>query len=178
MNRSLIANRYAKALFMLAQEQQVLDDVYQDMKLLLNYCKEAEGFIELLYSPVIKPGQKRKAFHSVLDGAISINSRNLVDLLITNKREVLLEDISRQVVELYKSDKGIKTVTVFTAIALNDSQFQALKQFLHDHLRASIELTIKVKPELLGGFILMVDGKMADASMSSKLKKIKRQLLS
>ncbi|MCT4589194.1 MAG: ATP synthase F1 subunit delta [Carboxylicivirga sp.] len=178
MNRSLIADRYAKALFKLAAEQQELERIYKDVNLLQSYCKEAEGFTELLTSPVLKPAQKKKAFHSVLEGKIAVNTLNLIDLLISNNREVLLEDINRRFIWLYKNEKGIKEVTVFTAVEFDQEQHKVLDQFLQEQFKAPIELIIKVKPDLLGGFILKVDGKMADASMSSKLKQIKKQLLS
>lgn len=178
MNRSLIADRYAKALFKLATETQELERIYEDVNLLQSYCKEAEGFTELLTSPVLKPAQKKQAFHSVLEGKVANNTLNLVDLLIANNREVLLEDINRRFIWLYKNEKGIKEVTVFTAVEFDAKQQAILDQFLQDQFKAPIELTVKVKPELLGGFILKVDGKMADASMSSKLKQIKKQLLS
>ncbi|MBS2213059.1 ATP synthase F1 subunit delta [Carboxylicivirga mesophila] len=178
MNRSLIADRYAKALFKLAMEQKELEQIYQDVNMLQSYCNDAEGFTDLLNSPVVKPGQKKQAFHSVLEGKVNRSTLNLLDLLITNNREVLLADINRRFIWLYKNEKGIKEVTVYTAIDFDDQQHDVLNQFLKEQFKAPIELTIKVKPELLGGFILKVDGKMADASMSTKLKQIKKQLLS
>ncbi len=74
--------------------------------------------------------------------------------------------------------KGIKEVKLYTAAPFDEQQSEALLQFLKNQFKAPIELSVKVKPDLLGGFILTVDGKMADASMSTKLKEIKKQLLS
>jgi len=178
MNRSLIADRYAKALFKLAIEQKELEQIYKDVNTLQAYCKDADEFTDLLNSPVLKPAQKKQAFHSVLEGKIAISTLNLIDLLIANNREVLLEDINRRFVWLYKNEKGIKEVALYTAIEFDEKQRATLDQFLQKQFNAPIELTVKVKPELLGGFILTIDGKMADASMSSKLKQIKKQLLS
>ena len=178
MNRSLIADRYAKALFKLATEQKELERIYNDVNLLQSYCSDAEGFTDLLNSPVLKPAQKKQAFHSVLEGKVAGISLNLLDLLIANNREVLLEDINRRFIWLYKNEKGIKEVTLYTAIEFDEQQRDTLNQFLHNQFKTPIELTLKVKPELLGGFILTIDGKMADASMSTKLKEIKKQLLS
>lgn len=178
MNRSLIADRYAKALFKLAIEQNELERIYNDVCMLQVYCKEAEGFTDLLSSPVIKPAQKKQAFHTVLNGKVEKNTLNLIDLLISNNRELLLEDINRRFIYLYKTEKGIKEVTLYTAVEFDTEQSEKLNLFLQEQFKAPIELTLKVKPELLGGFVLTIDGKMADASMSSKLKQIKKQLLS
>lgn len=178
MNRSLIADRYAKALFKLAVEQNELEQIYKDVNVLQDICANADGFTDLLSSPVIKPSQKKQAFFSVLDGKVSTSTINLIGLLVANNREVLLEDINRRFIWLYKNEKGIKEVTLFTAVEFDSQQNKTLDDFLQEEFKAPIELTVKVKPELLGGFVLTVDGKMADASMSSKLKQIKKQLLS
>ncbi|MCU4175905.1 ATP synthase F1 subunit delta [Carboxylicivirga sp. N1Y90] len=178
MNRSLIANRYAKALFKLALEQGNLDKINSDVKLLQSYCNEADGFLDLLMSPIIKPGQKKHAIHSVLDKKISVSTMNFLDLLIQNNREVLIEDINRGYESLYKNHLGVKDVTLYTAIKMDKEQLQALDDFLKQQFNAPIELTLKVNPDLLGGFKITIDGKLADASLSSKLKKMKKQLLS
>lgn len=178
MNRSLIVDRYAKAMFKLATEQNELEQVYADINALQSFCDDAEGFTELLNNPVIKPGKKKEAFHSVLKDKVNITTLNLLDLLITNNREILLEDINRRFIWLYKNQKGIKEVAIYTAVSFDDDQRANLDSFLQEQFKSPIELTIKVKPELIGGFILTVDGKMADASLRSKLKQIKKQLLS
>nr|WP_321407391.1 ATP synthase F1 subunit delta [uncultured Carboxylicivirga sp.] len=178
MNRSLIANRYASALFKLASEQGNLEQVNNDIILLKSYCDEAEGFIELLNSPVVKPQQKKDALHSVLEKRIQNSTMSFIDLLINNSREVLLEDIIRGFISLFKKEKGIKAVTLYTAIELDKQQVDGLMQYLRKQFNSPIELILKVDPALLGGFKLTIDGKMADASLSSKLKNMKKQLLS
>ncbi len=178
MNRSLIADRYAKAVFKLAIEQSELEKAAKDMALLHSFCKEGGTFTELLASPVIKPRHKKDMLHSVLEGHISTISLNFLDLLLTNNREMLLEDIVRRFISLHKEQQGIKAVVLYSAIDLEESYHSQIKKYLEDQFKVPIELTIKTKPELIGGFILTVDGKMADASISSKLKYIKKELLS
>ena len=178
MNRSLIANRYAKALFKIASEQDNLEQVHNDVQLLQSYCTDAEGFNELLNSPVIKPLQKKQALHSVLEKKVESSTLAFIDLLIANNREALLEDINRCFNRMYKEEKGIKAVTLYTAVEMDQQQLDALNLFLQKQFDAPIDLNLKVNPEILGGFKLTIDGKMADASLSSKLKNMKKQLLS
>nr|WP_321450263.1 ATP synthase F1 subunit delta [uncultured Carboxylicivirga sp.] len=177
MNRSLIANRYATALYKLASEEGNLERVNADVLLMQSYIKEAEGFEELLNSPVIKPQQKKVVLHSVLENQVDPSTMSFIDLLIANSREELLEDINRGFIQMYKEEKGIKAVTLYTAVRLGSDQEQGLVDFLRKQFNSPIELILKVDPELLGGFKLTIDGKMADASLSSKLKNMKKQLL-
>lgn len=178
MNRSLIADRYAKALFKLADERANLEQVSKDMALLQSYCDEASNFAELINSPVIQPSQKKKMIHSVLDGNIDKITLNLLDLLFDNKREMFLEDINRRFISLYKEKKGIKAVVIYSAIALEEDYVSNVKSYLEEQFKVPVELAVKNRPDLLGGFILTVDGKMVDASLSSKLKEMKQELLS
>jgi len=178
MNRSLIANRYAKALFKLAIEQDNLERIHSDVALLQQYCIEVDSFTDILVSPVIKPGKKKQMFQDVLKSKIDRSTMRLLVLLVDNNREELLTDINRQFIHLFKDNKGIKEVAFYTAVAMDQDHIDQLKAFLKEQFKAPIQLSVKIKPELLGGFILTVDGKMVDASISSKLKQIKKELLS
>lgn len=178
MNRSLIADRYAKAVFKLAIEQSSLEQTSNDMALLQSYCNEGDTFSDLLASPVIKPEQKQRMLHSVLEGNINDITLNLLNLLLANKREELLQDVIRRFVTLYKEQQGIKEVVLYSAIRLEENYIASVKSFLEEQFKTPIELSVKTKEDLLGGFIITVDGKMADASLSSKLKQIKKELLS
>lgn len=177
MNRSLIADRYAKALFKLAHDQANLERVYADIQALQSYCKEAEGFRELLVSPIIAPGKKKTVFRAVLAKQLSPSTLQLFDLLVTNNREAILMDINLRFISLYKQSKGIRVVGLYTAIPFDQSHTDTIHAFMEEQLKGPIELTVKVKPELLGGFILTVDDKMVDASLSAKLRDIKKKLL-
>lgn len=178
MNRSLIADRYAKALFKLAVEQKNLEQIHKDISLLKQYCDEAEEFENLLVNPLIKPGKKKQLFYSVLNDHIATSTMRLIDLLVDNNREELLVDIIRRFITLFKQNSGIKTVALYLATEMDQDHINYIKSYLKEQLKAPIELSVKIKPELLGGFILTVDGKMVDASLHSKLKQVKKQLLS
>ncbi len=177
MNDSLISVRYAKALFLLSKEKKEVDHVYEDMKKLSDYLKSSNELISLLESPVITPGNKKKAFSSVFKKQIHELTMNFLNVLIDNKREILLSAIARDYQDFYKAEKKIKSVTLYTAFKLTDDYLQKVKGILQKELDAKIEMKIRVRDNLIGGFILMVDGKMMDASVAHKLKEIKKKLL-
>ena len=58
MATSLIAQRYAKAIFELSVEMNVVEDVKSDMELIQSVCSSNKDFIHLLKSPVIRPNKK------------------------------------------------------------------------------------------------------------------------
>ncbi|WP_066630201.1 ATP synthase F1 subunit delta [Labilibacter marinus] len=178
MNNSLISVRYAKALFLLSKEKGEVDNVYNDMNMLYQYCSDTKEFKELLSSPVITPAKKKKALKTVFDKHVNQLTINFLAIMVDNKREALLDDIARNYIDFYKKEKDLKTVTLFTASQLNEDYLEKIKDLLQVELAAKIEMNVRVRDNLIGGFVLMVDGKMMDASVANKLKEIKKKLLS
>ncbi len=178
MDHSLISVRYAKALFELSQEKSIVENVKNDMLLLADQCSKTPSFNDLLKSPVITPSEKKKAFQSIFKEYINEITMNFLYLIIDNQREELLADIARNFIDFYKKQTGLKTATIYTAFPLSDEYLVKVKDLLENELKADIELNINVQEHLIGGFILMVDGKMIDASIFNKLKVLKSKLLS
>ncbi len=178
MNTSLISVRYAKALFLLSKDKGVVEQVYTDMAVLLDYCNNVDEFNELLNSPVIKPGKKKKALKSIFDNRVNPLTLNFLTIMVNNKRESLLASIARNVIDFYKEEKKIKSVALYTAVPLEDAHLLSIKDLLQKELDAKIDMTVRVRDNLIGGFILMVDGKMIDATIANKLKELKKKLLS
>ncbi len=177
MDYSLISVRYAKALFLLCEEKNIVKKVYDDMILLDEQYKTVDSFREFIGNPVIKPAQKKKTLKAIFEQHVNETTLNFLHLLVENKREIMLDSIVRNFIDKYKAQKGIKSATIYTAIPLPKDYVEKVQSLLEEDLNCKIELTIGVKENLLGGFILMVDGKMMDASILTKLKALKNKLL-
>lgn len=90
----------------------------------------------------------------------------------------MLASIARNVVDFYKEERNIKSVALYTAVQLEEEHLLSIKNLLQNELDAKIDMTVRVRDNLIGGFILMVDGKMLDATIANKLKELKKKLLS
>lgn len=178
MNQSLVAIRYAKALFNLAKEKSVLEKVYNDLvffRELLSSSSELKGFIN---SPLYKPSKKKEMVKLLNQSKIESITLQFLYLVIDKKRESILPEIIQNYQDLYRKEKNIKRVLFKSPSKLDPSFYDALKRQIENSLNAQIELTTEQNPELLGGFVLMVDGKLMDASISNQLKQIQKRLLS
>jgi F-type H+-transporting ATPase subunit delta len=177
VNQSLIAVRYAKALFKLGLEKGNLAMLHGDLTAVKQAITDSDDLKSLLTSPLIKPTRKKEFFDTLFQKRINKDSLSFLFLVIDKKREEILLQIIRDFGDLYRGYKRIKSVSFISATPLDVDFQQQLEQFLQQTLKAEIELTIVIKKELLGGFILMVDGKLMDASIAHQLRQIKRQLL-
>lgn len=177
MDQSKINVRYARAFFNMGKEKNLTRELRTDAGLITNVCMTSSDFNLLLESPVVKTSNKVKAIRSVFEGRIHELSLNFLVLITGNNRERYIPGIFRNLEELYRQEEGIRTAVLTGAQLLDDSIVLQVKQILEKEYNAKVELSQKVNEELIGGFILRVDDKQYDASISTQLKKIKEQLL-
>ena len=176
MNESQISVRYAKALFNSAYEKKILDKVYEDMKLLADTCKQQE-FQYLLLVPTLKPSEKVKVVEQLFKSRISETSMALIDLVIENKRDIYLSGIARNFNDLYRKAMKINSASMVTAEPLDEQALLRIKELLGKTYDSKVELSTRVNQEVIGGFILTIENMQYDASVSTSLKKFRKQLL-
>ena len=177
MNQSSITVRYAKAFFSTAKEKDLLEVLKADINLVYNVCDESTDFILLLDSPVVKTSKKAQLINTIFKGKINDLTLNFLQLVIKNKREVHIPGICRNFLGLTRVEQNVKSAMLTTASEINPDSLKSIEKMLEKELNATIELSIKIKPELIGGLVLRLDDKQLDASVSTQLKKIKHKLL-
>jgi F-type H+-transporting ATPase subunit delta len=176
MNESQISVRYAKALFQLAEEKQILDRISRDMELLSAACR-IKDFRYLLAVPSFQASRKRAIVESILKSHISESSMSMIALVISNKREIYLPDIARNFGDLYRRARGIRSASFVTATAVGEEVIDKIKKMIADAYKSEVDLTAKVDENLIGGFMLTVEDQRYNASVSGSLRKMKNQLL-
>lgn len=178
MNYSIIAGRYAKALFLVGTDNDCLEALKADVELLSDTIEKNPSFAHILDSPIIKPEDKRRVMNDLLSKRVHPMTMNFINTLIKNKREIMLPDISRRFIELYEQHKGIVRAHIVSASPLDESSKSRLKKQLDQLFGADVLISAKVQPELIGGFIFKVDDVQYDASISSGLQRMRKQLTS
>jgi F-type H+-transporting ATPase subunit delta len=178
MQNPRLAIRYAKSLLDLAQEQNKLELVYGDMKLLDNICKTNREFANVLKSPIIKEDKKNRIIESVTEGRINSLTASFIKLLGSKSREANLPEIISSFIEQYNVAKGIHRVKLTTAIEVSDE----IKNDFISKIKASegvehIELETLVDEDLVGGFVLEMEGYLADASIRRDLNDVQKQFM-
>jgi F-type H+-transporting ATPase subunit delta len=174
MANSTIAFRYAKSLIQLASENNKEEDVYNDMSKLLKYCQKVKDFRLLLQSPLIKTDKKISTFKALLKGDVTAITYKFLTLLAKNKRESYLEKIATEYIDQYKTKLNISTVTITSAVKLDEGTRERLLGILKNLLKAKIELHEKIDPKIIGGFVLTVGNRQADMSVLRQLKRLNK----
>lgn len=177
MNQSKISVRYAKAFYEYALEKGALENVIADAKMLSKSLNEIAELSEVFKNPIVKPSNKKSFVNSLLDGKVSKETTEFLNLIITNGREMFIQDILRNVLDIYRKEKGITEVVLTSAVPLSQQQEQSIVDYVKKEKHTEVELQKKVDPSLLGGFVLRIEDMQYDASVSSRLKQVKKELI-
>jgi F-type H+-transporting ATPase subunit delta len=177
LNESKISVRYAKAFFSSAVERNLLEVVKKEVDLLLQLLQSQPRLKELLASPVVKTKEKSVFIDKIFKDRFSELTVDFLHLLLKNNRELFLMEMCLNFRVLYSKATGIKSAELITAMKLDEDQLQQFNDLIQAHFGGKAEVVTKVDELLLGGFILKVEDQQLDASVSTQLKKMRRELV-
>lgn len=176
MNYSAIAVRYAKALFSLAKERNVLSIVKDDMAQIVSVCEQDEVFNRFLENPVLPFAKKIQIFDTVFKQADKL-TLDFIHLITKKRREAFLKQMALDFLNLYKTEKGIKTVHFASVKKIDDQVRKEIINIIKDNFNAETELIETTDDNLIGGFLIRIDDLQYDASVAKQLEHIKREIV-
>ncbi|MGY3147498.1 F-type H+-transporting ATPase subunit delta [Bradyrhizobium sp. USDA 3397] len=172
-----VSGRYATALFELARDQNVVDEVKADLDKFDAMLNESADLKRLVRSPVFAADAQSKALSAVLDKAgIAGITANFLKVLTANRRLFAVADVSRAFRALVARFKGETTADVTVAEALSDKNLDALKVALKSVTGKDVALNVKVDPSIIGGLVVKLGSRMVDGSLRTKLNSIKHAM--
>lgn len=176
MNDSKIPVRYAKAVFDLALEKNVIDKVYLDMQSLLHVCSVKE-VRQVLDNPVIPPKKRKEILVALLGERTETLTSSFIDLIFSQGRESCLAAASRDFIDLTRKHRGIRQVTVTTAVPVSENIRKEIAKVIAENKAEKIEFIEQVDSSIMGGFILRVDDSYIDASVRNRLDRFRKEFL-
>ena len=108
--------------------------------------------------------------------SLSEGSKRLIDLLATNNRINLLDQVAEQFIAIYQVQQGKQTVRVTTAVPLTATLEETILSKAKELSSAKLKLSSVVDPSIIGGFILRIGDLQYNASVVQKLDTLKREL--
>jgi len=176
MNTTLVAQRYAHALFQLALEMGAVEEVYQDSKLISKTCEESRDLRLLLKSPIVHGEKKLSIITAIFSAALNPITFTYLKIMVRKRRESYIREIAAQFVEVYKEYKNILTVHFASPIKPGDENRGLVLELMKRFTTANVELIEEVNAELIGGFVLSWSDKQYDASISREIQEMRRAM--
>ncbi|MBV9824665.1 MAG: F0F1 ATP synthase subunit delta [Alphaproteobacteria bacterium] len=169
-----LAERYAAALFDLADEQHALDTVAGDLRELWAMLQTSPDLARLLRSPVLTRDAQGKAIAAIGSQAgLSELTRNFLGIVARNRRLFEIPGMITAFLAQLAERRGEVTAEVTVAQPLDEERQVALTEQLRRAVGSRVTVDIKVNPALLGGMIVRVGSRMVDASLNSRLQRLR-----
>lgn len=171
------ASEYAKALFLLSEEENNTDLTVNDAKTVLEVLKKNPDYRNLADTPALPTREKvaliDEAFHDV--------DRNLLSLMkiLCEKREFYsLPRVLGDYLSVVDDSRGILNVTAITAVPMLSRQSEAMKARLETMTGKNVRIENIVDPKVLGGVRLRYAGVQLDSTLESRLNALEKSLKS
>ncbi len=169
-----LAERYAAALFDLADARHALDAIAGDLRELRAMLHESGDLARLLRSPVLSREEQGTAIAALAERAgLSALTRDFLGVVARNRRLFAVPAMIEAYLKKLAERRGEVTAEVTVAQPLNEARQAALTEQLRRALGARVSVDIRVDPALLGGMIVKVGSRLIDASLSSRLQRLR-----
>ncbi len=176
MDRGMISRRYAQALLMYAQKHEKDKQVYQETRILSRVYQEYPSLRRVMSNFMLTTAKKIEIINACIQEGMSNEMEHFIRLLILEKREEFLQEICLSYEILFREANNWHDVIVITAAPLQKETEQKIKIKLESSINGTVNIHTKVSPSLIGGYIILWDTYRLDASVASRLKRIKRRL--
>ena len=168
-----LADRYAAALFDLADERKSLDELAADLRQLRAMLADSADLRRLVRSPILSRADQGRAIAAVADGAgLQPLTRNFLGLVARNRRLFAVPSMIDAYLARLAARRGEVTAEIVAAQALTPAQLDAVSEQLRKAMGSKVAVEVRVDPALLGGLVVKVGSRMVDASLRSKLHRL------
>ncbi len=173
---NLVSERYATALYDMAQEAQVHAEVYDQLCAIDKLFAANPDYSKLLISPAVIFFEKKAAIEQAFAGKVHVYVLNFLYLLTEKQRIAALPEIVQAYQDLHYAAQGICEVKVTTAVTIDPAQAQALTEKLSKLLQKQVILKNKVEGSIMGGVKIDVDNRQIDSTIRTRLAELGRQI--
>jgi F-type H+-transporting ATPase subunit delta len=170
-----IAQVYARSLFEVAQEHDRLDVVRDQIGQFADALNESRELQTFFFSPYFSTEEKTDGLDKALDGEDDV-VRNFLAVLIENHRMPALFRIRRELDAMWRDVNKLLPVQVTSAVELDEAVTRQIGEEIGRQTGRKVELSTNVDPDVLGGIVLRVGNSILDASIRTRLDRLRKQV--
>ena len=169
------ARVYAEALFDVAKGKGKLDAVRDELAQFADALDSNRELQVFFFSPYFSSAEKAEGLKRAVEGA-DPELLNFLELLIEKGRMTEVFRIRRHLDELWKEENRRLDVTVTSAVELDRAVVEKVGEEIERQTGRKVELASRVDGEILGGIVLQVGNMVLDASIRSRLEKLRKSV--
>ncbi len=170
-----IADVYARSLFEVARENDVLDDIKEQLDDFSDALQESSELRTYFFSPYFSSEEKKDGLERVVDDADERLLRFL-SLLAERHRLPVIHRIRRRFDELWADERQLINVEITSAVELDEDIANEIGDRIREQTGRDVELSTNVDPDIIGGLVIRVGNRIMDTSVRTKLDNLRRQV--
>jgi F-type H+-transporting ATPase subunit delta len=170
-----IAEVYARSLFEVATERDILDTIREQLNQFADALHDNRDVAIFFFSPYFPSNEKKDALHRAVTGADPA-MLNFLEALIERHRMPAIFRIRTRFEELWDKTNKLLPVQVTSAVELDPATVEQIGQRIGEQTGNKIELSSRVDPDIIGGIVLRVGNFIMDASIRTRLEKLRREV--
>ena len=136
--------------------------------------RDSADLVRLLRSPVLSRDEQGKAVAALAERAgLTALTRDFLGVVARNRRLFAVPEMIEAYLRKLAARRGEVTAEVTVAQPLDEARQNALIERLRRAVGARVAVDIRVDPRLLGGMIVKVGSRMVNASLNSRLQRLR-----
>ena len=168
-----LAQVYAHALFEVADEHGVIDDVREQLGQFADALDENREMQVFFFAPYFSSTEKQEGVAKVVSGANKHFVRFL-ELLAERHRLPVIFRIRREFDSLWADENKLLPVQIKSAVELEDDTVKLIAKRIEEETGQKIELTKVVDPDIVAGLVIQVGNRVLDASVRARLEQLRK----
>src|SRR5215213_351875 len=166
---------YAEALFDVAKQKGKLGAIGAEPGQFVDALEKDRELQVFFFSPYFSSAEKVEGLRRAIDGG-DPELVNFLELLIEKNRMTETFRVRRRFVELWKQENKRIDVTVTSAVELDSAVVEKIGEEIERQTGRKVELASRVDDDILGGIVLQVGNMVLDASIRSRLEKLRKSV--
>nr|WP_321466490.1 F0F1 ATP synthase subunit delta [uncultured Desulfobulbus sp.] len=178
MRHTILARRYAKALFSLGKEQDKTGEYSEMLAAIAGLIVDAEaGVGDALNNPLYPLDVRQKVMAKIAESVqADAIMTSFLNLLIEKKRADILPDIAYELQVMVDKDQNISHGSIISAIELDQTLLGKIQATLEKLTGNKVILETQVDPSIIGGIIAKVGDLVLDGSIKTQLNGLKESI--
>ena len=172
------SNRYAKAMFELAEESSLLSQIEDQSSSMLNLINQSDDFRDLIKDPTINQEDLSKVINKIAENnKFDTLFKNFLNFLIQKRRFFFIERILKSFIEICSKKRGELKAELKSAKELSSEEISIITNELTKNFSSKIKLNYHYDESLIGGLVVQIGSTMVDTSIKNKLQQIENRMI-
>ena len=170
-----IAQVYARSLWEVASAHGRTDEIREQLAEFTRALDENRDLQVFFFSPYFSTKEKQDGVDRAISGADEIFV-NFLKLLIENHRMPVIYRVRSGYEELWEDANRLLPVSVTSAVELDEATVREIGDRISQQTGRRVELSAHVEPDILGGIVVRVGNSILDASIRTRLERLRKQV--